>query len=125
MMGHKGDIEARYSTNKGVLPPDMIEDMRKCYTRMRAILKHSSSAFRAVSIVKEAKIEARGGPEHGRVQKLLDHLARYTMSESSREKYLNLLYRFCLWSSMGPEELRWSFKKWSEVLGSEIRGRVC
>lgn len=31
LMGHKGDIEARYSTNKGVLPPDMIEDMRKCY----------------------------------------------------------------------------------------------
>ncbi|MEM3028508.1 MAG: site-specific integrase, partial [Candidatus Bathyarchaeia archaeon] len=26
--GHKGDIEARYSTNKGILPPDMIEDMR-------------------------------------------------------------------------------------------------
>jgi len=29
--GHKGDVEARYSTNKGRLPPDMIEDMRKCY----------------------------------------------------------------------------------------------
>jgi hypothetical protein len=28
--GHKGDIEARYSTNKGMLPPDMVEDMRTC-----------------------------------------------------------------------------------------------
>lgn len=27
-MGHKGHIEARYSTNKGRLPPDMIEEMR-------------------------------------------------------------------------------------------------
>ena len=26
--GHKGDIESRYSTNKGKLPPDMIEDIR-------------------------------------------------------------------------------------------------
>jgi len=31
-MGHKGDIEARYSTNKR-LPPDMIEEMRDAYAR--------------------------------------------------------------------------------------------
>ena len=31
-MGHKGDIEARYSTNKR-LPPDMIEEMRSAYTK--------------------------------------------------------------------------------------------
>jgi hypothetical protein len=30
-MGHKGDIEARYTTNKGRLTPDMIEDMRRAY----------------------------------------------------------------------------------------------
>lgn len=28
-MGHKGDMEARYSTNKGWLPPDMVEGMRE------------------------------------------------------------------------------------------------
>ena len=33
MMGHKGDMESRYSTNKGRLPPDMIEDMRGAYKR--------------------------------------------------------------------------------------------
>ena len=31
IMGHKGDMEARYSTNKGVLPPDMVEDVRSAY----------------------------------------------------------------------------------------------
>ncbi|MCL4323548.1 MAG: site-specific integrase [Candidatus Thermoplasmatota archaeon] len=31
-MGHKGDIEARYSTNKR-LPPDMVEEMRGAYVR--------------------------------------------------------------------------------------------
>ena len=32
IMGHKGDIEARYSTNKR-LPPDMIEEMRESYRK--------------------------------------------------------------------------------------------
>ena len=39
MMGHKGDIEARYSTNKGVLPTNMIEDMRKAYKRSEEYLQ--------------------------------------------------------------------------------------
>ena len=30
-MGHKGDIEARYTTNKGKLPQDLIEDMRRAF----------------------------------------------------------------------------------------------
>jgi len=30
-MGHKGDIEARYTTNKGRLTTEMIEDMRRAY----------------------------------------------------------------------------------------------
>ena len=38
-MGHKGDIEARYSTNKGRLPPDMIEEMREAYKRCEPFLQ--------------------------------------------------------------------------------------
>lgn len=30
-MGHKGDMEARYSTNKGRLPDNLIEDMRNAF----------------------------------------------------------------------------------------------
>jgi len=30
-MGHKGDIEARYTTNKGRLPENLIEDMRRTF----------------------------------------------------------------------------------------------
>ena len=30
-MGHKGDMEARYTTNKGRLPGDLIEDMRRSF----------------------------------------------------------------------------------------------
>lgn len=31
-MGHKGDMEARYTTNKGRLPEDLIEDMRRAFS---------------------------------------------------------------------------------------------
>jgi hypothetical protein len=38
IMRHKGDIEARYSTNKR-LPPDMIEEMRKSYRKCLKFLE--------------------------------------------------------------------------------------
>ena len=38
LMGHKGDIEARYSTNKGRLPPSMIEEMREAYGKCEPLL---------------------------------------------------------------------------------------
>jgi hypothetical protein len=58
LMGHKGDIEARYSTNKGVLPPDMIEDMRKCYKGCEPFLSTIAQPLEQSSMIKEAKIEA-------------------------------------------------------------------
>jgi hypothetical protein len=56
--GHKGDIEARYSTNKGMLPPDMIENMRKCYKECEPLLSSTAQAIEQSSMVKEAKVEA-------------------------------------------------------------------
>ena len=38
LMGHKGDIEARYSTNKGRLPPSVIEELRDAYKRCEPLL---------------------------------------------------------------------------------------
>jgi hypothetical protein len=38
-MGHKGDIENRYTTNKGVLPGDVVEDMREAYRRSQRFLQ--------------------------------------------------------------------------------------
>ncbi|MHA1410263.1 MAG: site-specific integrase [Candidatus Odinarchaeia archaeon] len=40
-MGHKGDIEARYTTNKGRLPEELIEDMRESYRRSLEYLETS------------------------------------------------------------------------------------
>jgi hypothetical protein len=38
-MGHKGDIENRYTTNKGRLPESVIEDMREAYGRSQKFLQ--------------------------------------------------------------------------------------
>jgi hypothetical protein len=38
-MGHKGDMEARYTTNKHRLPPEVIEDMRGAYARCQEYLQ--------------------------------------------------------------------------------------
>ena len=38
-MGHKGDIEHTYTTNKGKLPPDIIEDMREAYKKSQEFLQ--------------------------------------------------------------------------------------
>ncbi len=43
-MGHSGDIEARYTVNKGRLPPDLIEDMRDAYRRSLPFLETIRSA---------------------------------------------------------------------------------
>lgn len=42
-MGHKGDIENRYTTNKHSLPETVTEDMRKAFTRSASFLQSNSS----------------------------------------------------------------------------------
>ena len=56
--GHKGDIESRYSTNKGKLSPEMIEDMRQAYERCEPFLGTVEPPLAQDLIVKEAKMEA-------------------------------------------------------------------
>ena len=37
-MGHKGNIEAKYTTNKGVLPKSLINEMREAFKRSEEFL---------------------------------------------------------------------------------------
>ena len=55
--GHKGDIESRYSTNKGRLPEEMVEGMREAYKACEPFLS-TVQLLEQVSIVEEAKVEA-------------------------------------------------------------------
>lgn len=77
----------------------------------------------------EFRIEARSGPGAWRsglqsVQKLLDHLWRYTSSESSREKYLRILLQFSKWSGLSPEELVRLPKREAELLVQEFTDSI-
>jgi hypothetical protein len=77
----------------------------------------------------EFRMEARSGPSAWRsklrsVQKLLDHLWRYTRSESSREKYLRTLLQFSKWSGLGPEELVRLPKGEAGLLVQEFADRI-
>lgn len=56
--GHKGDVEATYSTRKGVLPQEMIESMREAYRQCEPFLSTLAAPADQLSVVKEAKIEA-------------------------------------------------------------------
>lgn len=42
-MGHKGSMEARYTTNKGRLPASIIDDMREAYERCEPFLSTSGA----------------------------------------------------------------------------------
>lgn len=43
-MGHKGSIEAKYTTNKGILPDELIEEMRAAFTRSEYLLDQPQDA---------------------------------------------------------------------------------
>ncbi|KCZ71304.1 hypothetical protein ANME2D_02506 [Candidatus Methanoperedens nitroreducens] len=56
--GHKGDIESKYSTNKGRLPPEFIDDIRNSYKQCEPFLSTFAQPIEQATIVKEAKLEA-------------------------------------------------------------------
>jgi len=53
-MGHKGDIENRYTTNKQRLPESVIEDMREAYRRSQEYLQTTTSETTSEERLKEA-----------------------------------------------------------------------
>jgi hypothetical protein len=54
-MGHKGDIENRYTTNKHRLPENVIEDMREAYKRSQDFLQTTKSEIGEDQIKKAFK----------------------------------------------------------------------
>jgi len=53
-MGHKGDIENRYTTNKQRLPESVIEDMHQAYKRSQDFLQTGVSETASEERIKEA-----------------------------------------------------------------------
>lgn len=53
-MGHRGDIESRYTTNKQRLPESVVEDMREAYRRSQEFLQTTASESTSEERLKEA-----------------------------------------------------------------------
>ncbi|MBI2938383.1 MAG: site-specific integrase [Thaumarchaeota archaeon] len=93
-MGHKGDIEARYSTNKGRLPPDMIEEMRASYKRCEQLLQTTKSEpidDKIKHAFKEQLLMIAGFKKEEIEQMNLDSMADEEVQQKVRERLLGAL----------------------------------
>jgi hypothetical protein len=76
-MGHKGDIENRYTTNKHTLPENVVEDMRTSYARSQRFLQSEGPFPEAHSLRDET-------------YKRMLILAGFTEKEVAEERVLEL-----------------------------------
>ena len=90
-MGHKGDIEARYSTNKGRLPPDMIEEMRGSYKKCESLLQtaHSGSEDQRIKDAFKEQFLLVAGFKQEEIEKMnLDDMTNEKLQEIVRQRLL-------------------------------------
>jgi len=59
-MGHKGSMEARYTTNKGRLPQNLVDDMREAYQRCEPLLSTIPSREGADAQAQMSKVMLMG-----------------------------------------------------------------
>lgn len=75
-MGHKGDIESVYTTNKGILPPQLVNEMRSAFSRCIELLDFRQKKEDEIQKQKEevkSKIESMGKDELARLLELLNN----------------------------------------------------
>jgi hypothetical protein len=85
-MGHKGDIENRYTTNKHRLPDSVIEDMREAYERSQEYLQTTEAEVGEEKIkeaFKKQLLAVAGFSE--------EEVAKYDLTEMSDEELHNLV----------------------------------
>ena len=63
-MGHKGSMEARYTTNKGRLPTELVEDIRWAYRRCEHHLSDQVS-LQGLAAVSKMKLDRALPSDHG------------------------------------------------------------
>jgi hypothetical protein len=89
-MGHKGDIENRYTTNKARLPETVIDDMREAYRRSQKFLQTTAGSLGEdalrESFRKQLLLVAGFSPEE--VEALDPSMDDETFQETVRKKLL-------------------------------------
>jgi integrase len=128
-MGHKGDIEARYSTNKGRLPPVMIEEMRKAYKRASALMQTGRPESASEAEVKRALKEQfllLAGLKKEEVEKMnLDEMSDEEIQKALRKKLLSAMLSNGLRQKVIPiEEVKLYISQGFEYVASLPNGEA-
>jgi hypothetical protein len=90
-MGHKGDIEHTYTTNKGKLPPNIIEDMRQAYQKSQEFLQTETTTPKEKEIkliFKKEFLSMAGFTEEEVAQFLAKNPTDEELKKAVREKLL-------------------------------------
>lgn len=114
-MGHKGDIESRYSTNKGRLPPDMINDMKSAYLKCLPILATDSREISATDMRKEFLTQIL--KEDGFTDQEIEELGLLDMDAEKRRE----LRREKLFGSKNPAKDAQEMARLDRVTMSKMR----
>jgi hypothetical protein len=94
LMGHKGDIEARYSTNKGRLPPAMIDEMREAYKRCEPLLSTKAESATEEQIKKTLREQFLlvAGFKKEEVEKMdLDEMSDGELQNAVRQRLVGMM----------------------------------
>jgi hypothetical protein len=86
-MGHKGSIEAKYTTNKGVLTEALVSEMRDAFMRSEEFLDLDKIAEDPIEKKRDevkTKLETMTQDELAQVQELLQKIttAKHVQAES-------------------------------------------
>jgi hypothetical protein len=94
LMGHKGDIEARYSTNKGRLPPSMIDEMREAYKKCEPLLStkaESASEEQIKKTLREQFLMVAGFKKEEVERMNLDEMSDEELQNSVRQWLVGMM----------------------------------
>ena len=86
-MGHKGDIEARYSTNKR-LPPDMIEEMRDAYVKASKYFETEEHGMKEEDVA--SLVANTSNDMKGTIIMLLETLYKIKLPEKEKDELMAL-----------------------------------
>ncbi|MDG7044651.1 MAG: site-specific integrase [Nitrososphaerota archaeon] len=86
-MGHVGDIENRYTTNRARLPDDMIEDMRQSYKRALKYLETNVKEERNIAGETRRQLLAIMGFKEEEIEKMGD-LSDEKVREAVKDRFL-------------------------------------
>jgi integrase len=131
-MGHKGDIENRYTTNKHTLPQNVVEDMRASYSRSQKLLQ-SQGPFSEVESLRDETYKRMlmltGFSEKEIYEERVLEMSDDEIAQKAREKLFSSVFEESVLQKIVPleklEEYLSSGWKCEHVIESKGQAIVC